>query len=435
MYLMLFAGVFLLWFLQTILIRRLWNKNLSVTLQFEDSYIYEGEKSALNEIVINDKLLFVPALGVHFSMDRSLQFLKESTANSTVSDKTYRRDVFSFLCYQKITRRLAFCGRKRGVYQIGDAEITGHDFFFQTLDSCTLPQHAQIYVYPAQIDTSRISFICKALSGMLLSRSRLHPDPFEFSGIRDYVKSDPMNHINWKASSRTGTLMVNQFDSTTHMDITILFDIDDPYILKQEELQEETIRIVSSLGARLIAQNMPVRIIGNAAAPNVPKQPAGAQAEQSIPAPERSVSVQTGHSAGTPAGQDCSAAAQFDDMQIFFDEYYPAGAGKIGQLNQKLACLDISSPVFSGVRLLELEAPTSAGKQDDSGKTYILISPHYHDEMLHAVRRLTASGRQLLWVIPFLRGQPVTQDELPVFGIPGVKLLPWETAQTSPAAP
>lgn len=54
-----------------------------------------------------------------------------------------------------------------------------------------LPAATQMYVYPRQVDTARIQMICRAVSGMVLSRNRLYEDPFEFSGIRDYRKGRP----------------------------------------------------------------------------------------------------------------------------------------------------------------------------------------------------------------------------------------------------
>ncbi len=374
MYLMLFAGVGLLWLLQKICIRRLWDKKLSVSLKFRDAYIYEGEESALVETVVNDKLLPVLALGVHFAMSRNLQFQNESVANSNVTDQTYRKDVFSFLFHQQVRRTLAFRGKRRGFYQIQSAEITGYDFFLDSIDSRTFAQHAQMYVFPAQVDVSRISVICNAVSGMVLSRNRLHPDPFEFSGIRGYTPADPMNHINWKASSRTGELMVNQFDSTTNVDVVILLDVSDPYILKNEDLQEESIRIVSSLAARLIQQKMPVRIIGNVAAP--------AENAES------------------------------------FCAYYPAGAGNIGNLNQQLACLDTGNVRFSGAALLQKELENGADE-----RTYIFISKNQEEEIVNVIRQLASANRQILWVVPTRKGQGV-----PCLAVPYVKILPWEVS-------
>lgn len=371
MYLILFIGVFLIWFLQSFLLRKLWDKNLSVSVRFQDSYIYEGEQSALKEIVANDKLLPVPAISVRLAMSRNLLFLNEAKDNSAVSDQTYKRDIFSFLFHQQVTRTLRFTGKKRGCYQIHSVDITAYDCFFHPCSYHTMAQDAQMYIFPAQVNANRISIICSAISGMILSRNRLHPDPFEFSGIRAYQTSDPMNRINWKASSRTGELMVNQYDSTTNMDVTILFDIEDPYILKYEELVEETIRIISSLAARLIRQKMPVRIISNALDP--------------------------------------------DSREAFYD-YYPAGAGKIDKLNQKLACLDTNVSAFSCTEMLKKEAHPGTGEQ-----TYILVSKNVHEELTDAVKQLAAPDRQLLWIIPVRSWQ-----EYPRLAIPYVKILPWE---------
>lgn len=401
MYLMLFAGVGLLWLLQKICIRRLWGKKLSVSLKFRDAYIYEGEESALVETVVNDKLLPVLALGVHFAMSRNLQFQNESVANSNVTDQTYRKDVFSFLFHQQVRRTLAFQGKRRGFYQIQSAEITGYDFFLDSIDSRTFAQHAQMYVFPAQVDVSRISVICNAVSGMVLSRNRLHPDPFEFSGIRGYTPADPMNHINWKASSRTGELMVNQFDSTTNVDVVILLDVSDPYILKNEDLQEETIRIVSSLAARLIQQKMPVRIIGNVAAP------------------AESVEVLAGGGsilAGKAASPE-NVAAPAENAESFC-AYYPAGAGNIGNLNQQLACLDTGNVRFSGAVLLQKELENGADE-----RTYIFISKNQEEEIVNVIRQLASANRQILWVVPTRKGQGV-----PCLTVPYVKILPWEVS-------
>ncbi len=383
---MLFAGVGLLWLLQAFGIRKLWDKELSVSLHFRDAYIYEGEESALEEVVVNDKWLPVSALGVHFAMGRNLKFQKDSSLNASVTDQTYRRDVFSFLFHQKVRRTLAFRGEKRGVYRISDVEVTGHDFFFNEIGSRTFAQCAQMYVFPARVDTGRVAVLCNAISGMVLAHNRLHPDPFEFSGIRGYVPSDPRNHINWKATSRTGKLMVNQFDSTTSVDVTILFDVDDPYILKSEDLVEEGIRIVASLAARLIRQNMPVRIVGNA-------------------------------SLSEDAASDGENARALEGADPFH-EHYPAGAGKADDLNRKLACLDVGRVCFSGAELLRKELANGT-----DGRTFVFISKNQEEELVELVGRFASANRQVLWVLPTHKGKEVAH-----MNMAHVKILPWEVS-------
>lgn len=70
MLILLLLGLLLAFLLQRIIYEKNWKKRLDVTLKFQDSWIYEGEKSALKEVVKNDKLLPIPALEVGIAMSR-----------------------------------------------------------------------------------------------------------------------------------------------------------------------------------------------------------------------------------------------------------------------------------------------------------------------------------------------------------------------------
>ena len=54
---------------------------------------------------------------------------------------------------------------------------------------------------------------CTRMLGEQESRRKYLEDPFAFASIRDYTMQDPMKNINWKASAKTGDLMVNTFTS------------------------------------------------------------------------------------------------------------------------------------------------------------------------------------------------------------------------------
>lgn len=373
MFLLLLLCILLAWFLSQKLYARYWCNGLSVEIEFQERFLYEGDTSAMKEIVVNDKFLPLPALEIRFSSNRDLEFLSEASANTSSTDRSYKRDVFSFLFHQRIERTLPFIAHKRGFYEIFDVSITGYDFFFRSGHYAETHQDTVLYVYPRQVDTYRIALLCQAVSGMLLSRSRLYPDPFEFSGIREYRREDPMNHINWKASARTGNLMVNQFDSTTSISLSILFDIEDRLILKYEELVEETIRIVSSLCGRLVKDRMSFHVAGNGLDP-VTETP--------------------------------------------FSMYIKAGGGKIQELNQKLACIDIAQTVYSAIELLEKEAGLRR-----TDHTYIFISKNREDDLRGAMRALTGAGNQILWVLPIKAADASSLDFSP---IPHVTMLPWE---------
>lgn len=373
MFLLLLSGVLLAWLLGRKLYSRYWYRGLSVDIFFQERFIYEGDTSTMKEIVVNDKLLPLPALEIRFSSNRNLEFLNDASANTSSTDRSYKRDVFSFLFHQRIERTLSFTAHRRGYYQIYDVSLTGYDFFFKSGYYADLHPDTILYVYPRQVDTHRIALLCQAISGALISRSRLYPDPFEFSGIREYRKEDPMNHINWKASARTGNLMVNQFDSTTSISLSVLFDMEDRLILKYEDLVEETIRITSSLAGRLIRDRMSFHVVSN----------------------------------GFDAATDSP-----------FSMYLKAGGGKIAQLNQKLACMDSSQVAYSTAELLQREAALNRTEH-----TYVFISKNREDDLAEAFQALAGTSNHILWVLP-IRTADVPSLEPPP--LPHVTLFPWE---------
>lgn len=370
MYWILFLGLALAAVLLTVLLRQMWQRGVDVSLGFRERYIYEGDTSTLREIVVNDKWLPLPALEVRLSLSPNLKFTGEAADNSGVTDQTYKRDVFSFLFHQKVIRTLSFTALKRGYYEVRQVDIKAYNFFYRDLGYATYPQNTQLYVYPAQVDTRRLDIICTAISGTILVQNQLFPDPFEFSGIREYQPSDPMNRINWKASTRMGQTMVNQFDSTTNLDLTLIFDVEDSHIWKSDALVEETIRIVSSLAARLVKARMPVELYGNA----------------------RVVS----------------------EEQELFTMSLPANASHMAKLNQRLACIDGYS--MSCAKLL-----SSIEASKNSEQIRVLISKNTDEEIVEAVGKLASAATPILWIVP-----KYASTELKLSDIPAVKIISWE---------
>ena len=234
-----------LYFAQRLLFRRLWDKNLTVQISFDRDYIFCGEEANLVETIVNNKYLPLPVLEVGFDMSRWVVFQDEE--NSTVSDMTYRRDVFTASVRQRITRTLPVRGKKRGYYRIASTTVTSYDFLMTEKQVAHFPQETEFYVLPAHISASHIRIPYSKIMGLLVSRRRVYDDPFEFAGIRDYRRSDPMKYINWKASARGGTLLVNQHDSTLSQKVTILLDCTGIGSAVTDALNETAISIAAEM--------------------------------------------------------------------------------------------------------------------------------------------------------------------------------------------
>ena len=72
-----------------------------------------------------------------------------------------------------------------------------------------------------------------------------------------------MNKINWKASARTGSLMVNQHNSAVSGNVCILLDVEDETVWKYEEIHEEGIRLAAAVAESFLSRGIEVGLVTN----------------------------------------------------------------------------------------------------------------------------------------------------------------------------
>ena len=257
---MIFAGAIAYW-LQKIIFRKNYAKGVGVKIEFQAEYLEEGGSAFVKEVIENRKYLPLPVVHVSFQTGNGLRF--ETMENINVTDNTSRRDVFSLLWNQRITRTLKFFGVKRGHYKVKTADVNVYNFLITDKYYLELPQNTEIYVYPKQISGERLNILMERIWGMIESNEKLYEDPLRFAGIREYDITDDMKRINWKASAKGQQLMVNVYDSCLSSNVHIFLDVSDKGIWKQEELAEEGIRLTSSLCGKLIKAGSKVTVYSN----------------------------------------------------------------------------------------------------------------------------------------------------------------------------
>ena len=256
------AGAACIFFLQVIIYRKLWYKNLTATITFTEHIITEHDTGELVETITNRKWLPLPMLRVRFETDRHLEFSDEN--NLSVSDRCYKNDIFSLMMYQKIIRRLKFCAIQRGYYSISQIDLDSTDLFMEQKLGMQLACGASLYVLPGQADTGRLLIPFQKMMGSLLTRRYTYEDPFEFQGIRPYQPFDNMRDINWKASARTGGLQTNVHAHTVRQEVCLLLNLEPASIVEDDLLKEESIRLANSLAELFLAQGIPLGLYCNA---------------------------------------------------------------------------------------------------------------------------------------------------------------------------
>lgn len=239
---------------------RFWEKGLGCEIKFTQDYAVEDETSALSEVITNRNLLPLPVLEISFHMDRRLRF--GAGENASLSDQTYRRDVFAASMRQKITRTLEFQCAGRGYFRINEAGISARDLFLTRNYLSSRPQNTEFYVLPRPVPTAQIQIPYSRIMGAVLSRKRVCEDPFEFGGLREYARGDPMKYINWKATARAGKLLTNLHESTMSQKVVMAIDMEGGGP-QGDFLTECAVRAACSLAERLLFEGVELSLYSN----------------------------------------------------------------------------------------------------------------------------------------------------------------------------
>ena len=152
----------------------------------------------------------------------------------------------------------------RGYHPIGPTSVRRWDPMWLWFSEKEVDNKQQLTVFPsmeAQRSREMIISLAKQRPGeMKLKRIGLGK---EFHSIRDYTTTDPFNTINWKATARTGKLLVNQYEAESVTDVMFLLDarmvtrvgsmVDNPL--------ERSIRLIASVSAGLLQTSNRVGLI------------------------------------------------------------------------------------------------------------------------------------------------------------------------------
>ena len=252
---------FLIFLGQRLFYKKNWDKNLSVFVKFSQLGITEGEKGEIVEVIENRKRLPLIMIKVKFQTSRNLEF--GDGIGSKTSDHYYRNDVFQIGGGERITRKLTFTAKKRGYYHIKNVDLVGADLFLSTEMVKSMSTDCYLYVYPKIFDSKELQVALQKLNGEVLVRRHLLEDPFEYRGIREYQPFDDMRSVNWKATAKSGSLMVNQKNYTAMQTVRIFLNIEDRGVLKREGGIEASMQIVMGLACFFLAQGIKVAFYAN----------------------------------------------------------------------------------------------------------------------------------------------------------------------------
>jgi uncharacterized protein (DUF58 family) len=153
----------------------------------------------------------------------------------------------------------ALCFPRRGVYELGPAEIRVSDPFGLLGFSRTFPEKTEVVVYPKT----------HALPGFPLrggdmeagSRGSRGQRGDEFASLREYRRGDDRRHIHWKSVARTGELFVKEFSLEAPRRHTVVLDARREGIRLHEDEVEDAVSVAASVLRHLSRERLPLRLL------------------------------------------------------------------------------------------------------------------------------------------------------------------------------
>ena len=165
---------------------------------------------------------------------------------------------------QTVTHRYGLRCARRGVYEVGPLVAVAGDPLGLTHRETVVAEPFELLVHP------RIELV----SDRPLTRqfedppirppvSKPWPSGLEFYGMREYVPGDDLRRIVWRATARTGKVMVREAEQGITDHITIILDTDRGAHSRDGEGLSESfetgVRAAASLGVRHLREGYEVR--------------------------------------------------------------------------------------------------------------------------------------------------------------------------------
>ena len=425
-------GVAIIYLLIRAVYLRIWDRGLSVELAFGQHAVSEGQEATLKATVTNAKLLPLPVLMLRYKMNRGLRM--GENANATVTDKLNVVEYFSVLGNERVVREQKVEATRRGCYHIDVLNLMMPQLISGQESFLVLPQDTELIVYPKLLEIPEMWGICEKIIGDIVSRRRLFEDVFSFRGIRDYTRTDPLSAVNWKATARTGKMMVNLRDYTFGQEVRILLNLEEPNYRYGEDVLENAIRIAATVACRCISDRIPVSLVSNACVtseeiPDEQNQKATARTQRilhtrlrkieypgflsrwrksRVPASDSgtanadAANASGGYYSGNASERDsfsgkCSQALHEDSLNIH------AGGSQdhIAVIGEALAKIDLTKEMAPFTDIMRRERQNMA----DSYVTVCLISSGRSDAIIREAEAMARQQDGIFWICPLRKDE------------------------------
>jgi uncharacterized protein (DUF58 family) len=217
-----------------------------------------GDEIPLDVIVWNRKLLPLPWLHVDDFVSENVTVRERRLSRTDRPGLAALEHTWTLAWYERVVRHLHVVADHRGMFRFEGARIRVADLFARDTAEEENRDPLSFLVRPRTVPV-RGAAPERAPIGERVAPWSLFRDPALFAGVRPYQPGDPMRHVHWKATARTGRPVVKRFDPSRSRELVVVLDVqtlEGPHWVMSydEDLVEGLCVAAASLARRALAE-------------------------------------------------------------------------------------------------------------------------------------------------------------------------------------
>lgn len=149
-----------------------------------------------------------------------------------------------------------------GVFDLGDLEVRARDpFRLVTWTGRRVGRH-RLRAYPSELSLRLVLGPVETQAFTGSEVARVKGEGIEYADIRDFVPGDRVRAVNWRASARRQTLVVNERHPERNTDVVLFLDSFVDVRDEDRSVLEETVRAAAVVASRYLERRDRVGLVG-----------------------------------------------------------------------------------------------------------------------------------------------------------------------------
>ena len=201
----------------------------------------------------------------------------------SLSGETLSLDVAPLLPGRSRTRREKLTPVRRGRHVLPPIEGLLRDPLGLVTRRLTLSR-LEVTVRPRLVPLSRASFLSTPQAALSGRRPRPLSSGSDLRGVRPHLPGEPLSHIDWKSTARTGQLMLRETEDDAGGEVVLVLDGTRASVMgaPPETSFEAAVEVAAGAGAYLLRSRRPVALLVHGEAEREQRFSAGSEGEERL---------------------------------------------------------------------------------------------------------------------------------------------------------